>query len=56
MGVETIQIKAEEDGCIYAYNFETKEWTKICKLKTSKELPDSIRRKAEEIQRSTAKN
>lgn len=55
MGIETIQIRAEEDGCIYAYNLETKEWARICKINTPKDLPDSIKNKICEIQRSTVK-
>jgi hypothetical protein len=53
MGTETIQIRSEEDGCIYIYNFTTRTWSKQCDVKTP-ELPNSIRQKIQEVQHSTA--
>jgi hypothetical protein len=53
MGTEVIQIKAEEDGCVYIYNFLTRNWSKLCDVKAP-ELPNSVTRKIQEVQRSTA--
>jgi hypothetical protein len=52
MGIETIQVKSEEDGCLYIYNFTTRTWSKQCDVKPL-ELPNSVRQKIQEIQRST---
>jgi len=50
---ELIQIKADEDGCIYIYNVDTLKWQKLCDIKSIKELPNSVKTKVLEMQRST---
>ena len=50
---ETIQIKADEDDCIYLFDVDTKKWQKLCDVKAPKELPDSVKLKIAEMQRAT---
>ena len=52
MGKDVIQIKADEDGCIYIYDVATDSWQKICDV-NKRELPDSIREKVVRLQRAT---
>jgi hypothetical protein len=49
---EIIQIKADEDGCIYMYNLATGTWQKVCDVIAPNELPASVARKVAEMQRS----
>jgi hypothetical protein len=39
---EVIQIKADEDGCVYLYNVATDAWQKLCDIEAG-ELPESVR-------------
>ena len=50
---EVIQIKANEDGCIYLYNVATESWQKVCDIKTANEIPDSVKSKIQKMQRTT---
>jgi hypothetical protein len=47
---EVIQVKADEDDCVYLYDAAAKTWQKICDVKTTLELPDSVKRKVREMQ------
>jgi len=47
---EIIQIKANEDGCIYIYNVGTKTWQKLSEIESTRELPKSVRNKIAAMQ------
>jgi hypothetical protein len=53
MGSEVIQVKADEDDCIYMYSVETDRWSKVCDIPQMKDLPPSVREKIAKMQRST---
>jgi hypothetical protein len=42
---EVIQIKSDEDGCVYLCDLATGKWRKVCDIAASDELPESVRRK-----------
>jgi hypothetical protein len=42
---EILQIKADEDGCVYVCNLATGKWQKVCDITTPRELPESVRKK-----------
>jgi hypothetical protein len=55
MGTEVIQIKSDEDGCVYIYNLTSDTWSKLCDIETQK-LPQSVRVKVQKMQRSIPAN
>jgi hypothetical protein len=52
MSNEVIQIKANEDDCVYIYNVELKKWSKLCDIKSSADLPASVKQKLDEMRRA----
>jgi len=51
---ELIQIKANEDGCTYMYNVDTKTWQNLSNIENAHNLPDSVKAKILDMQLSTA--
>jgi hypothetical protein len=50
---ETIQIKAEEDGCIYIYDVAARTWQKLCFTRVAADIPESVKMKIREMQSTT---
>jgi len=50
---ELIQVKADEDGCVYIYNVDTEIWQKLSNVKSIEDLPNSVKTKVQRMQRST---
>jgi hypothetical protein len=42
---EVIQVKADEDGCVYICELATKTWKKVCDIVKIDDLPVSVRQK-----------
>ena len=42
---EVLQIKADEDGCVYVCNLAAGKWQKVCDIVTPRDLPESVRKK-----------
>jgi hypothetical protein len=49
---EIIQIKADENDCIYLYNIASGTWQKICDIKSTDGLPESVKKKVRQMQES----
>ena len=50
---KTIQFPCEEDGCIYFYDDKKDTWKKICDISSPQELPESVKIKIADMQRTT---
>ena len=49
---DVIQVKADEDGCIYIYDNNTKTWQKFCSHIPVRDVPKSVWEKLSGVQRS----
>jgi hypothetical protein len=52
MSNEVIQVRADEDGCVYICDLTTKTWKKVCDIVKIDDLPASVRQKLCIVQES----
>ena len=45
--IDSLQIKAEEDNCLYVLNLSTRKWHKVCEDLPLKDIPKSVWDKVE---------
>ena len=45
MGRDVLQIEAEEDGCVYVYDYDVQNWKRLCDVKSAAEIPESVKSK-----------